>query len=181
MKGRIVNFICGRLMKKQQLTIEIEEDFSPFYDELKDAIIEFTFEKWFPLRKKNANAYFWELCGKLAAKLRQPKEQIYRFYCRDIGDNYYTFELPTEAVEGFDRVWKTGDKKKKRIGWFTEEMSSPQKGMSTVLAYFGSSLFTTPQMSRLIDMVIEDCKENGIETKTPNEIAEMLSLWENAR
>ena len=60
-------------------------------------------------------------------------------------------------------------------------MPSPQKGMSAVLAYFGASLYTTPQMSRLIDMVIEDCKENGIETKTPNEIAEMLSLWENAR
>ena len=36
-------------------------------------------------------------------------------------------------------------------------------------------------MSRLLDLIIEECKEQGIETKTPNEISEMLSLWENAR
>ena len=32
-------------------------------------------------------------------------------------------------------------------------------------------------MSRLLDSVIEDCKEQGIQTLTPNEIARMKATW----
>lgn len=181
MIGRIIGFAAGRLMRKQRLDIELEDDFTGLYDELKDKRLVIDIKEYSPGRSKNANKYFWELCGRLAAKLRQPKEQIYRFYVRDIGDNYNVITMDTGAVKEFDRIWQTGDGGKPRIGWFTEEMPSSEKGKSDVVAYYGSSAFNTRQMSRLIDMVIEDCKDNGIETRTPNEIAEMLSLWESAR
>ena len=34
------------------------------------------------------------------------------------------------------------------------------------------------EMARLIDGVVEEAKQLGIETRTPNEIADMLNLWE---
>ena len=34
-------------------------------------------------------------------------------------------------------------------------------------------------MSQLIDGVVQECQALDIETKTPEQIAEMLSLWES--
>lgn len=44
-------------------------------------------------------------------------------------------------------------------------------------AYRGSSTYDTAEMSRLIEGIIEECKEQGIETATPEELARMQKLW----
>ena len=54
-------------------------------------------------------------------------------------------------------------------------------GYKLVHAYYGSSTFDTEEMSRLINAIVEDCKELGIETRTPEEIENLLSLWEQAK
>jgi len=46
-----------------------------------------------------------------------------------------------------------------------------------IRCYYGSSQYNTKQMSRLISNTVQDCQAVGINTMTPNEIAEMLSLW----
>ena len=43
--------------------------------------------------------------------------------------------------------------------------------------YKGSSEFDTKEMSIFIDGIVEECKNVGIETMTPNEIAKMEALW----
>lgn len=47
-----------------------------------------------------------------------------------------------------------------------------------LLAYNGSSSYNTKQMTRLIDSVIQDCKEQQIETMTPEELKSLLARWE---
>ena len=37
----------------------------------------------------------------------------------------------------------------------------------------GSSDYDTAQMSRLIEIIVEECKTQGIETLTPEELARM--------
>ena len=49
-----------------------------------------------------------------------------------------------------------------------------------VQVFYGSSSYTREEMARLIDAVVADCKELGIETKTPDEIADMLSLMDES-
>ena len=39
----------------------------------------------------------------------------------------------------------------------------------------------TEQMSRLIDRVVEDCREAGIETMTPQQLAALKSQWGEAQ
>ena len=46
-----------------------------------------------------------------------------------------------------------------------------------VILYYGSSTYDTRQMSRLIDLVVEDCKDNGIETLPPEKLAAMVEKW----
>lgn len=50
-----------------------------------------------------------------------------------------------------------------------------------IQAYFGSSQYDTKQMSRLIDGIIYEARELGIETATPEEVALMKSRWGNAQ
>lgn len=45
------------------------------------------------------------------------------------------------------------------------------------MLYYGSSTYDTAQMSRLINIIVEECKAQGIETRTPDEISKLVSLW----
>jgi hypothetical protein len=45
------------------------------------------------------------------------------------------------------------------------------------MCYYGSSYYDTAQMSRLIELAVQDCKELGIETRSEEEIASLLGEW----
>lgn len=123
-------------------------------------------------RSLDANAYAWVLMGRLAEKLTEPKEDLYRQYIKDIGGNFETVCVLTEAVERLCRSWEA-----RGIGWVTETFESHVSRCTNVHLYYGSSVYDTAQMSRLIDLIVQDCKEQGIQTETPEEIERMKSLW----
>ena len=56
-------------------------------------------------------------------------------------------------------------------------MPSKLPGCVNVILYYGSSTYDTAQMSRLINLAVQDCKEQGIETMTPQELAAMMEGW----
>ena len=59
------------------------------------------------------------------------------------------------------------------VGWPTE-LVDYDGDKYVVRAYYGSSQYNTRQMSRIINAVVEDCKEQDIETLTPCEIARLI-------
>jgi hypothetical protein len=128
-------------------------------------------------RSLDANAYFWALCGKLAAKLRTTREEIYREYVREIDGASVTLPIREDAREAFMRNWGG-----KGIGWICEDMGPSKaerfKGFRVVICHYGSSTFDKAQMAQLIDLAVQDCKAQGIETMAPDEIARMNSLWD---
>ena len=109
-------------------------------------------------RSKNANAYFWEFLDQLAVKLRIGKTEIYRALIQDIGGVSTDIWLKNEAVDQFIKNWQTNGK-----GWFCE-VESLADGWTRVTAYYGSSTYDTEQMSRLIDRLIWECNQVGIDT-----------------
>jgi len=126
-------------------------------------------------RSNDANAYYWTLAGKLSAKLGIPNTEIYRQHIKDIGDNYEILPIRNDAVEKFTQAWG-----KNGIGWITNIIGkSKLKGYTNIMAYYGSSTYDSKQMSRLIDLMVEDCKEQGIETLTPAEIERMKGEWKS--
>lgn len=127
-------------------------------------------------RSLDANAYFFVLADKLSSAVNIPKTDIYRAYIKEIGGVSETVCVKTEAVDKLCENWERNG-----LGWQTEITPSKIKGCTNVILYYGSSTYNTEQMSRLINLVVEDCKIQGIETKTPDEIANMLSLWGEAR
>lgn len=131
-----------------------------------------------PYRKKrslDANAYFWVLCGKLAAKTRQKKNDIYRSLIKEIGDNFEIVPIRNDAVDTWCKNWeKNGE------GWQCEILgNSKLDGYTNVCCYYGSSTYDTVQMSNLIDSIVFECKEQGIETMTPDELERLKAAWGN--
>nr|DAJ50364.1 MAG TPA: NinB protein [Caudoviricetes sp.] len=123
-------------------------------------------------RSLDANAYFWVLADRLAEKTQIPKTDIYRSYIREIGGNNETVCIPDKGVDKLRREWeRNGD------GWLTSTMPSKLPGCTNVVLYYGSSTYNTRQMSHLIDMAVQDCVEQGIETLSPDKLAGMMEEW----
>ena len=125
-------------------------------------------------RSLDANAYFWLLSGKLAAVLGITKTDIYRGYVRNVGDNFEIMQIRDDAKDKWMEVWQVrGD------GWICEDLGpSTKEGLSNVICYYGSSTYNTRQMSSLIKLLVSDCKDQGIETMTPDELAQLMAGWD---
>lgn len=127
-------------------------------------------------RSKDANAYFWEMCGQLAEKTKSTPVEIYREFLRCIGDNFEVVPIKTERVQSFIEAWGTNG-----IGWVCDILGeSSLEGYTNVVAYWGSSTYDSKQMSALIDFLIQECKEQGINTDTP-QMAALIEGGYNGR
>lgn len=156
------------------LSISEKQDAVNCYDELHNAEkLSIKISKRKEKRSLNANAYFWVLCGKLASKLQQDKTDIYRQLIQNIGDNFDVLPIRNEAVETFIKNWQS-----RGLGWICDNLGDSKiDGYTNVCAYYGSSVYNTKQMSDLIDSVVFECKEQGIQVETPEQIAKIKSLW----
>lgn len=123
-------------------------------------------------RSLDANAYFWVLCDKLAEKTRISKERIYRNLIREIGGNSETVCVQNKAVDKLCRGWEHHG-----TGWLTDTTESKIEGCTNVILYYGSSSYDAAQMSRLIDLIVQECREQGIETMTPEELSRLKEEW----
>lgn len=124
-------------------------------------------------RSLNANAYMWELLGKLSDVIHIPANDLYRQYVREMGV-YRAFEIQEGAIGTLEYVWSA-----RGLGWFLDVIDDgANDGFKLVKVYYGSSSYNTKQMAALIDAVVQDCKALGIETETPDEIARLVSLLE---
>ncbi len=126
-------------------------------------------------RSLDANAYFWTLCGKLSAVVGVPPAEIYRQYIRDIGGNYEIVPIREDAVGRWLANWNA-----RGLGWICEDLGASRKtpGYHNMICYAGSSTYDTAQMSRLIDLLVQDCKEQEVETLPPDELERLVSLWQ---
>lgn len=125
-------------------------------------------------RSLAANAYFWTLVDKLSAKVGVPPKDIYRQFIPDVGGNCLVVPIEEESVEEFCELWCKG-----HIGRIAEDWGPCRNtpGYHNVRIYKSSSDYNTEQMSRLIQLAVDECRQYGIETMTPNEIARMVDLW----
>lgn len=124
-------------------------------------------------RSLDSNAYCWVLMDKIAAHYRVPVSEVYRNFVREIGGNSEIICMMDRAVEVFCRSWERNG-----LGWQTEALPSKIEGCSNVKVYYGSSTYDTVQMSRLIELVVQECHDAGIETKTREELDSLLAQWD---
>lgn len=177
--GKILDMSLDFKTGKAKLMIELNEKQSAMnmYDNLNgEEMLSIDIKKYHKKRSLDANAYFWTLADKLAEQLNITKEEIYRNSIQNIGGNTETICVKNDTVDKLCEHWQN-----KGLGWLTDTFPSKIEGCTNIILYFGSSTFDTSQMNRLISNIVQDCEAVGIDTKTPDQIAEMLSLWGNEK
>lgn len=125
--------------------------------------------KWRKKRSLDANALLWKCLGDIAASLGADKWQIYLMMLKRYGKYTYVCVRP-EAVEIVKRQWRE-----------TEEVGKVEiNGQEAVqlLCYYGSSTYDTKQFSTLLDGVISEMREMGLETPASEEMRRSLEEWE---
>ena len=153
------------------ITLTTREDFSEQYDSLKDGQVSFEIKKASKKRSRDANALAWVLIDKLAEKTRIPKTEVYRSAIKEIGGVSEVVCIQDKAVDRLCSGWQ-----KNGLGWQTETVPSKIPGCTNVILYYGSSCYDTQQMSRLLDLIIQECEQQGIPTLR-DEAAELLGRW----
>lgn len=123
-------------------------------------------------RSLSANAYAWVLLDKLAKKLHIGKTEIYRTFIKDVGGNSEPICIQNKALDHFCKIWEQG-----HIGRFTELMPSTIPGCTVVHVYYGSSDFDTATMSRFIELIVSECKDNDIPTWDEDELERLCKEW----
>lgn len=173
--GCLSNIAISYATGKPVLSVEVNEGSTLFqmFDELKTAEkLSIKIGRYRKQRSLDANAYCWTLISKLAEKLNIPKTDIYRQAIKEIGGNSDTVCIQDKAVASLRDGWERNG-----IGWQTDTMPSKIEGCTNVILYYGSSTYDTAQMSRLINSIVEDCKLQGIETKSQEELDSLLGQW----
>lgn len=151
---------------------QIADKITKWQERGKEAVkLEITVKKYSPKRSIEANAYAWTLIGKLANKSKLDKNAIYKDYIVELGIKQ-TVQINKEAVKTLLHAWAD-----RGLGWITEVLDTDDRGLTLVDLYYGSSSFNKKQMNDLTNLIVNDCKLEGIETRTPDQIAQMINLW----
>lgn len=169
--GRLSGFSLNR-DGSENITITVKPGFAETYDELKDSDVTVEIKKARKHRSLEANAYAWVLIDAIAAKMGLKKTEVYRNAIKEIGGVSTTGCFLTKAVPLLRQSWE-----KNGLGWQVETMESKLDGCTNVILYYGSSVFDSEQMRRMIDSLIQDAEALGIPTITEQEEEKMLQRW----
>ena len=173
--GRIHGVSISYTTGKPLITLELNEKQTALgmVDTLKDVEkLSIKIARFRAKRSLDANAYCFLLIGKLAEKLNLPKEEIYRKAIKEIGGNYDIVCVQDKAVKSLCDGWARNG-----LGWQTDTFPSKIDGCTNVMLYYGSSTYDVAQMSRLINNIVQECELQGIETRSPEEVASLLDSW----
>lgn len=156
-----------------KVVLMLDTDLSAEYlDELKDKELKVQISVWRQDRSLNANNYCWKLLDEIAQRMHSTKEEVYQEIISKVGV-FEILPIRNEAVDNFLEKWQS-----RGLGWVCNIMrDSKIPNYTNVIAYYGSSVYNTKEMSRLIDEVVQEAQALGVQVKTPQELAELKNLW----
>ena len=119
-------------------------------------------------RSLDANAYLWVLLGKMATVLQTDKDAVYIEMLSRYGVYTHVVVKP-QVAERVKQEWRTV----RELG----EVTVNGKVGIQLQCYFGSSSYTSSEFSTLLDGVISEAKEIGIDVISESEKARLIEEW----
>lgn len=122
-------------------------------------------------RSLDANSYAWVLMTKIAnhKDVASSKEEVYE----DMLQKYGTFY---EDEDGFITITVKKSVDMTKIDGHWKYIKDNGK-FASYLMIKGSSEYDSAEMSHFIDRIVEEAKDLGIETATPDELERMKQEW----
>ena len=168
--GTLENIVIDYKTKQPKITLNCDKNCLETIESLKDSKLSIEIKKYRKKRSLDANAYCWVLCDKIAKTIGTTKEEIYKDAISNVG----TFEpmiVEERAYENFKRIWE-----KQGLGFLIQEVNRKDKCVK-VHCYYGSSSYNTKEMSILIDYIVQEAKQVGVETMLDKELKSLLEAW----
>ena len=123
-------------------------------------------------RSLDANSYCWILSQKIAEVIGNTKEFVYKETIKRVGQ-FEIVPIKDEVVERWIKNWES-----KGLGWQSIILDkSKLEGYTNTINYYGSSTYDTKEMSLLLEEIVGQAKELGIDTITDREKEELISKW----
>ena len=165
MRGRIKDLGFG-LQGDLTVTLTLPREHVEDLKALKDCDIDATIKKYREKRSLSQNAYAWTLITKIAQSVNPPmnKEDVYIEMLKRYGQGGIISvqkDKADDVIRAFDYYIPKG------------EGQINGKEFLHLMVYVGSSQYDTREMSTFISGIVEEAKDLGIETLTPDEIARL--------
>lgn len=160
---------------KYNITLEMTEGNIDEINPLQEKDLSVDIKPFRKHRSKDANGLLWHCIGIIAQAFNADKWDIYLGALKDHGQFTYITALD-EAVEDIKKQWREveviGDTVMDVLNTETGELEP--RSAKQMLCYFGSSTYNTAEFSRLLNGVIEEMKELGLERPTSEEMKRAL-------
>lgn len=167
-KGKLVGVSRDFITKKLNITFETAEDVLTEIDNIKDLELSIEAKKYRKHRSLDANGLLWSCLGEIAVVLGTDKWSVYLKMLKRYGKYTYILAKPN-AVEAMKQQWRESEV----IG---EIEVNGQKSVQ-MLVYFGSSTYDTKEFSVLLDGVVSEMRELGLQPPPSKEMRLILEKW----
>lgn len=145
--------------------------------DLRDTDIRLKAVKWREKRSLNANAYFFVLVTKIAEKTNQSITEVHNQLIADYGQVEMDDNRCMNIIMDASIDWR----KLEGIHLHptsARRMMDNDRLYQVYLVMRGSHTYDSKEMTTLIAGTVQEAKELGIETATPEEQERMLQLWD---
>mgnify|MGYP002513475676 CR=1 FL=1 len=169
--GRLTNISTDWQTGRFHLTFEVnEKSIASQLDEVKDIEkLSIKAVKYREKRSLDANRLLWLCIGRIAAELKEEPWNVYLMMLKRYGKFTYIV-VKENAVDAVKAQWRETEV----VGEITV---NGQKAIQ-MLCYFGSSTYDTKTFSNLLEGVISELKEMGLETPLSEEVKAVMERYE---
>ena len=182
--GKLKSITRNWLTGRWEVTFEVNEDITGGIDSIKDKPLSITAKISRKKRSLDSNAYYWQLLSRLAEALHISKSRCHnimlaRYGQLEVLDGHLVYVVVPDTPDGEEKALEADTFHIKP----TSEVNKGKDGtvFQTYMMLRGSSTYNTEEMSKLINGLVDECKDKGIETLTPAQIDEMMYLYEQNR
>ena len=130
-------------------------------------------------RSLDANSYYWLLVGKLSKAIGISMAHCHNIMLRRYGTfKLFGGQVMYVVLPDTDEASRDADEAEECHIKPTSQVKEGKDGLMyrTYIMLKGSHEYNTAEFRYLVEKTIEECKQVGIETATPDEVAKMISL-----
>lgn len=168
--GRLVGLAKDWASSEWRITFTVNEtEALGLADALRDRVLTISAKIFKKKRSIDANALFWKCLTEIAYATHQDKWDVYLQKLKAHG-KCYSSAIVKEGLEDLKQTWREIE--------VVGEWQEYGKTMVSVLMYPGSHLYNTQEFSHLLEDVIEDMKDLGLQPPTSEEMRRSLEAWE---
>ena len=168
--GELVNVTTDWNTGKVQVTFTLnEKNELAALEGIKDTTLDIKAVKHREKRSRDANALLWACLGEIANVTGETNWERYLKALKDYGQFTYVV-VKEKAVEAMKKAWRECQE----VG---EIEVNGQKAVQ-MICYFGSSTYDSKQFSRLLEGVVQDMRDLGLQPPPSKEMKQALERLE---